>query len=70
MLCDASRLGRNDPGLLLEALEFANIVYKGREGIDMIIVYVTGPLLIPYFLLQFGIGDAGILQGIGGVLVP
>jgi Ni/Fe-hydrogenase subunit HybB-like protein len=42
--------------LLLEGLEFANIVYKGREGIDIIIEYVTGPLLIPYFLLQFGLG--------------
>ena len=42
--------------LVLEALEFANIVYKGREGVDMIMQYVTGPLLIPYFVLQFGIG--------------
>jgi Ni/Fe-hydrogenase subunit HybB-like protein len=42
--------------LVLEGLEFANIVYKGREGVEMIIAYVTGPLLIPYFVLQFGIG--------------
>ena len=42
--------------IVLELLAFANIVYKGREGIDMIMAYVTGPLLIPYFLLQFGIG--------------
>ena len=42
--------------LALEGLEFANIVYKGREGIDMIMQYVTGPLLIPYFVLQFGVG--------------
>ncbi len=42
--------------LALEGLEFANIVYKGREGIDVIMQYVTGPLLIPYFVLQFGIG--------------
>ena len=42
--------------LVLEALEFANIVYKGREGVDMIMQYVTGPLLVPYFVLQFGIG--------------
>jgi predicted membrane protein len=41
---------------VLEGLEFANIVYKAREGIDMIMAYVTGPLLIPYFVLQFGIG--------------
>jgi len=42
--------------LVLEGLEFANIVYKAREGIEMIMAYVTGPLLIPYFVLQFGIG--------------
>jgi predicted membrane protein len=42
--------------LLLEGLEFANIIYKGREGVEMIIEYVSGPLLIPYFVLQFAIG--------------
>jgi Ni/Fe-hydrogenase subunit HybB-like protein len=42
--------------LVLEGLEFANIVYKGREGVEMILAYVHGPLLIPYFVLQFGIG--------------
>jgi len=42
--------------ILLESLAFANLVYKGREGIEMIMQYVTGPLLIPYFLLQFAIG--------------
>ena len=41
---------------VLEGLEFANIVYKAREGVEMILAYVTGPLLIPYFVLQFGIG--------------
>ena len=42
--------------LVLEGLEFANIVYKGREGIDTIMTYVTGPLIIPFFVLQFGLG--------------
>ncbi|MBI2959169.1 MAG: polysulfide reductase NrfD [Betaproteobacteria bacterium] len=42
--------------LVLEGLEFANIVYKGREGVEMIMEYVTGPLLVPYFILQFAIG--------------
>jgi Ni/Fe-hydrogenase subunit HybB-like protein len=42
--------------LVLEGLEFANIVYKAREGVEMIIAYVNGPLLIPYFVLQFGVG--------------
>ena len=42
--------------LVLEGLEFANIVYKGREGVEMIVEYVSGPLLIPYFVLQFAVG--------------
>lgn len=42
--------------LLLEGLEFANIVYKGREGIEIIMQYVTGPLVVPFFILQFGVG--------------
>jgi Ni/Fe-hydrogenase subunit HybB-like protein len=42
--------------IVLEGLAFANVVYKGREGIEMIIEYVTGPLLVPYFILQFSIG--------------
>jgi predicted membrane protein len=41
---------------VLESLEFGSMVYKGREGIDMIMQYVTGPLLVPYFILQFAIG--------------
>jgi Ni/Fe-hydrogenase subunit HybB-like protein len=42
--------------IVLEGLEFANIVYKGREGIEMILAYVTGPLVIPFFVIQFAIG--------------
>ena len=42
--------------IVLEGLEFANIVYKGREGIEMILAYVTGPLVIPFFIIQFTIG--------------
>jgi Ni/Fe-hydrogenase subunit HybB-like protein len=42
--------------LVLEGLEFANIIYKGREGVETIVEYVNGPLLIPYFVLQFAIG--------------
>lgn len=42
--------------IVLEGLEFANIVYKAREGIETIIEYVTGPLIVPFFVLQFGIG--------------
>jgi hypothetical protein len=42
--------------IVFEWLEFASLVYKGREGIDVIIKYVTGPLVIPYFVIQFAIG--------------
>jgi predicted membrane protein len=42
--------------VILEALAFANQVYKGREGIDMVMTYVQGPLFVRYFVLQFGIG--------------
>ena len=42
--------------LVLEGLEFANIVYKAREGIETIMEYVKGPLIIPFFIVQFAIG--------------
>ena len=42
--------------VILEALEFANIVYKGKEGVDYIMAYVQGPLFWRYFVLQFGVG--------------
>lgn len=42
--------------IVLEGLEFASLIYKGREGIEMIIEYVTGPLVIPFFVVQFAIG--------------
>jgi Ni/Fe-hydrogenase subunit HybB-like protein len=43
--------------LLLEGVEFASLVYRGREGYDVIMRFVEGPLLIPFFVLQFGIGS-------------
>jgi predicted membrane protein len=43
--------------LLLEAVEFASLVYRGREGIDVIIEYVKGPLIVPFAILQFGVGS-------------
>jgi predicted membrane protein len=43
--------------LLLEGVEFASLVYRGREGIDVIMEFVKGPLVIPFFTLQFGIGS-------------
>jgi Ni/Fe-hydrogenase subunit HybB-like protein len=42
--------------VVLEGLEFANIVYKGKEGVDMIMTYVQGPLFWRYFVMQFGLG--------------
>ena len=42
--------------LLLEALEFANLVYKGREGIEIVMEYVRGPLFVRMFVVQFGLG--------------
>jgi len=44
--------------LLLEGVEFASLVYRGREGIDVIMQFVEGPLVVPFFILQFGIGSA------------
>jgi Ni/Fe-hydrogenase subunit HybB-like protein len=43
--------------LLLEGVEFASLVYRGREGYDVIMQFVEGPLLIPFFILQFGLGS-------------
>jgi Ni/Fe-hydrogenase subunit HybB-like protein len=43
--------------LLLEGLEFASLVYRGREGIEMIMEYVRGPLAVPFFIMQLGIGS-------------
>ncbi len=42
--------------VILEGLEFTNLVYKGKEGIDVIMEYVQGPLFFRYFILQFGFG--------------
>ncbi|MDO8533587.1 MAG: NrfD/PsrC family molybdoenzyme membrane anchor subunit [Xanthobacteraceae bacterium] len=43
--------------LLLEGVEFASLVYRGREGIDVIMEFVKGPLVVPFFILQFGVGS-------------
>ena len=44
--------------LLLEGVEFASLVYRGREGTEMILEFVKGPLIVPFVVLQFGIGSA------------
>jgi len=43
--------------LLLEGVEFASLVYRGREGIEVIMEYVKGPLIVPFAVLQLGIGS-------------
>jgi predicted membrane protein len=43
--------------LLLEGVEFASLVYRAREGIEVIMEYVKGPLIVPFFILQFGVGS-------------
>jgi Ni/Fe-hydrogenase subunit HybB-like protein len=44
--------------LLLEAVEFMSLVYRAREGTEIILEFVRGPLLVPFAILQFGIGSA------------
>jgi Ni/Fe-hydrogenase subunit HybB-like protein len=43
--------------LVLEGVEFTSLVYRGREGIEAIMEYVEGPLIVPFFVLQFGVGS-------------
>jgi len=43
--------------LLLEGVEFASLVYRGREGIEVIMEYIRGPLIIPFFMIQIGLGS-------------
>jgi Ni/Fe-hydrogenase subunit HybB-like protein len=54
--------------VVLEGLTFGNLVYKGREGVDMIMEYVQGPLFFRYFVLQFGVG-ALLPIGLIGLIV-
>jgi Ni/Fe-hydrogenase subunit HybB-like protein len=43
--------------LLLEGVEFASLLYRSREGIEVIMTYVTGRLVLPFFILQIGLGS-------------
>ncbi len=40
--------------MVLEFLEFANIIYKGREGIDTVLALIAGPLWFGVWVLQVG----------------
>jgi Ni/Fe-hydrogenase subunit HybB-like protein len=43
--------------LLLEGIEFGALLYRSREGIDTIMEFVSGRLVLPFFVLQFGLGS-------------
>ena len=43
--------------VVLEFLEFVNIVYKGREGIDMVMELIKGPLWFSIWVIQIGLGS-------------
>jgi Ni/Fe-hydrogenase subunit HybB-like protein len=47
--------------IALESLEFANIFYKGREGVEMIIELVAGPLWFSLGVLQMGFAAVAFL---------
>lgn len=42
--------------LFLEGVEFVSLLYKGKEGIELITAYVTGPMFYRFFVVQFLIG--------------
>lgn len=44
--------------LVLEAVEMASLMYRAREGIEVIREYVDGPLVIPFWIVQIGICSA------------
>ena len=42
--------------LFLEGVEFVSLIYKGKEGIELIMAYVTGPMFYRFFIVQFLVG--------------
>ncbi len=43
--------------VVLEFLEFASLIYKGREGIDTVMELVEGPLWFSIWIVQVGLGS-------------
>lgn len=43
--------------MVLEFLEFINLVYKGREGIETVMQLVNGPIWFSVWILQVGLGS-------------
>jgi Ni/Fe-hydrogenase subunit HybB-like protein len=52
--------------LLLEGVEFASLVYRGREGTEMILEFVKGPLVVPFVVLPLIVLTWMIWRGVGG----
>lgn len=42
--------------LFLEGVEFVSLLYKGKEGIELIMTYVEGPMFYRFFIFQFLVG--------------
>jgi len=42
--------------LFLEGVEFVSLLYKGKEGIELVIEYVMGPMFYRFFIIQFLVG--------------
>ena len=42
--------------IFLEGVEFVSLVYKSKEGIELILSYVTGPMFYRFFIVQFLLG--------------
>jgi Ni/Fe-hydrogenase subunit HybB-like protein len=42
--------------LFLEGVEFVSLLYKGKEGIELILAYVMGPMFYRFFIFQFLVG--------------
>lgn len=42
--------------LFLEGVEFISLVYKAKEGIELILSYVMGPMFWRFFIVQFLVG--------------
>ena len=42
--------------LFLEGVEFVSLIYKGKEGIELVMQYVMGPMFYRFFVVQFFLG--------------
>lgn len=42
--------------LFLEGVEFISLIYKSKEGIELVLEYVMGPMFYRFFIVQFLLG--------------